>query len=380
MVSNINLTAVFIADYVGVMLMGLVLLTKGWRLPARREESKILLTLIVATFIDCLIDPFIFIVDGRPGLFNRIYNTVGNSLLFLYNLVMGTGVLALIVKHINKKISKVQYVTVWALTTIETVLLVINLFSPIVFSIDENNVYKRGPCYFVYIIAAFYLIAYSFVVYLNGRIREGALRFFPVWEFLLPIISGVTIQTLFYGVSMQPVCFAVAFCSIVVCLQNEYLFLDKLTGVYNRYELDKIREHYRKRKNEKIAAIMLDMNDFKAINDNYSHTEGDAALVAMADILTGVVQNDGNVIRFAGDEFVIIFNSGEEETIPTYCNKIREALDAYNETSGKPYKLSAAMGGSIFDLNDQTDIISRIDSLMYEDKKRYYETHDRRRR
>ena len=380
MSSGINVAAVYIADLVGVMLMGLILLIKAWDLPGRKEESRIMFLLVVFTLVDCLFDPFIFIVDGKPGIVSYLVNFTGNSFLFLYNLIVGTGVLALIVRHINKKISKIQYRTVWIITMIEIFLLIVNIFVPVVFSIDEKNCYHRGPGYFVYIAAAFYLICYSLFVYVHGRLKEGSLRFFPVWEFLLPIVIGVTVQTLYYGISMQPVCFAVAFTGIVACLQNEYLYVDKLTGVYNRYGIDKIKEHYVRRKYQKIAAIMLDMNDFKAINDNYSHKEGDAALVAMAGILTGVVGNDGNVIRFAGDEFVIVLNGGDDGIVLDYRSRITRALDEYNESSGKPYKLSAAMGGSVFELDNDIDFLSRIDALMYEDKKHYYMTHDRRKR
>ncbi len=377
---GINFTAVYVADLIGILLMGLLLLTNAWDLPGRKTEAKILHLLIVFTLLDCFFDPFIFWVDGKQGILFRTVNFVGNSFLFLYNLIVGTGVLAIIVRHINKKISKIQYRTVVVITIVETALLVVNIFVPVVFSLDENNVYHREPAYIVYIIAAFYLIMYSLCVYIRGRRRDGSLRFFPVWEFLMPMIIGVVIQTCFYGISMQPVCFAVSFSGLVMCLQNEYLYVDKLTGVYNRYQLSKIREYYIRRKEKKMAAIMIDMNDFKAINDEFSHNEGDAALVAMAGILMRAVGNDGNVVRFAGDEFVILMNAKEDDVVSVTCKKIRAAMEDYNSTSGKPYRISAAMGGSVFDLNEEGDMIGKIDALMYKDKSEYYREHDRRHR
>ncbi len=378
MSGQINMLAVYIADYVGVLLLGLILLSRGWDLPGRKEESRILLILTIATLIDCLIDPFIFAVDGRPGAFNRFIVVFGNSALFLYNLIVGTGVVALVAKHINKKISRFQYVTVWILTVCETILLVINLFHPIIFTVDENNVYTRGPLYFIYIVAAAYLLSYSLYVYLMGRIKDGSLRYFPVWEFIIPIICGVAMQTIFYGVSSQPVSFAIAFCSIVICLQRECLYVDKLTGVYNRYELDQIIPYYIKKRKRRFAALMLDMNGFKAINDDNSHKEGDEALRSMAALLVSVIGNDGNVIRFAGDEFVIIMDSPRDDTIDRTRERIENALIEYNALSGKPYKLSASIGGMIFDTDDADDVIGRIDRLMYESKVEYYRTHDRR--
>lgn len=376
---GIDMTAVFIADYVGVLLLTLILLARGWDLPGRRDESRILFIMIIATMIDCFIDPFVFMVDGRPGSLFRAIGFFGNSILYLYNLVVGTGVLALVVKHINKTISKFQYVTVCLITVIESIFLVINYFNPIVFSLDENNIYKRGPLYSVYIIAAFYLLIYSLTVYFTTQFRDGSLRYFPVWEFILPITIGVIIQTAYYGLSVQPVCFAISFCSIVICLQKECLYIDKLTGVYNRYELDKIVNYYVRRKKKRFAAIMLDLNSFKSINDNYSHKAGDEALIAFANILSQVTQTGGNVIRFAGDEFVLIADDSGENTVKDYCDRITRAIEEYNRTSNRQYELSASMGGDIIDINECTDFIGHIDNLMYENKRHYYMTHDRRR-
>jgi diguanylate cyclase (GGDEF)-like protein len=328
--------------------------------------------------LDCLIDPFIFEMDGKPGMLAYVVVFFGNSALYLYNLIVGTGVLVLIVRHINKKISAFQRMMVCILTVFETVLLVINIFTPIVFAVDANNVYSRLPFYYAYIIVAFYLLAYGLYVYLAGRRKDASLRYFPVWEFIIPIILGVTIQTLFYGLSAQPVSFAVAFCSIVICLQKEYLYVDKLTGVYNRYELDRIFKHYKKSKREKFAAIMLDMNNFKSINDDHSHKEGDEALKSMAAVLQSVIGSEGNIIRFAGDEFVIVMGAPDEDTVENTSKQIQDALAQHNATSGKPYVLSASVGGMIFDTDDPDYVIGRIDRLMYDAKAEYYRTHDRR--
>ncbi|MCR4788038.1 MAG: GGDEF domain-containing protein [Lachnospiraceae bacterium] len=380
MESTINMTAVFVADYIGVLFLSIVLLTKGWNLPTRRKESIILCVLISATLFDCAIDPFVFLVDGKPGMFNRMVGLLGNSALYIYNLIVGTGMLALIVMHINKSISRFQYVVVWIITIMESVLLLINFFYPIVFSIDENNVYKRGPGYAVYIIAAFYLLGYALFVYGIAKFRDDSVRYFPVWEFVIPISLGVTIQTAFYGLSVQPVSFAVAFCVLLISLQNECIFIDKLTGVYNRYELEKILRQYSGRRIKRIGAIMIDMNDFKSINDNYSHEEGDNALVAVANILTEVIQNKGTIIRYAGDEFVVIISKAGEESLKNCCEGICRKMEEYNATSDKPYKLSAALGSDVFELGGEkgTDFLTRIDRLMYENKREYYTMHDRR--
>ena len=120
--------------------------------------------------------------------------------------------------------------------------------------------------------------------------------------------------------------------------------------------------------------------DFKSINDNFSHEEGDNALVAFASILSETVSSEGIIIRFAGDEFIILMPKFKGSDISVYKDRINANLEKYNETSGKPYKLAAAIGGRIFDSrqDDMSDLVSQIDSLMYSDKKAYYMDHDRR--
>ncbi len=149
--------------------------------------------------------------------------------------------------------------------------------------------------------------------------------------------------------------------------------------MFNRFYLNEALDSARKH-HVKVAAMMLDMNGFKYINDNFSHAEGDSALIAMADILADVIKNNCVVIRFAGDEFVILLDAEAELTIEEYKDAILCSIHEYNANSGKPYELSAAIGGETIDLGDTdtADFIHAIDKHMYESKERYYLEHDRR--
>ena len=92
------------------------------------------------------------------------------------------------------------------------------------------------------------------------------------------------------------------------------------------------------------------------------------------------MRNEGRVIRFAGDECVILIRRFKGESIEPYKEKILKAVDEYNETSGKPYKLSCAIGGSTFDYHGEelSELLYTIDHLMYKDKNIYYSKHNRR--
>lgn len=379
--SVINLQAVYVTDLVGVAILLVILATRGWNLPARKEESRIIATLLVVSIFNCIADIYAFACDGMDGPFYYWILMISNTFLYLYNLIVGIGIIYLIIKHIDRQAKGWHIIIFWSLIIIEASLLIINFFVPVVFGIDGNNAYYRGTYYLLFVVAGFGLVLYGYGFYIINKIKNPSLRYFPVIGFLLPILIGNAVQMQIYGISLLPISFTVAFAAITISLQNECIYIDKLTGVYNRYELDKILKKRTFRKNVKIAALMLDLNDFKAINDNYSHEEGDEALLAFATILADTIGSEGVVVRFAGDEFIILMPKFEDISIDDYSGRINAALDAYNEASGKPYKLSAAIGGKVFDpLTDNMDnVLKDIDKLMYTAKREYYIKHDRRR-
>ena len=376
----INLHAVLVADFIGIAILLIILVTRGWNLPGRKEESLIMLRMLIASVFNCVVDQIVAYCDGRIGTGYMFFHSLlyaGNTYLYIYNVLVGVFLVHMIVKHIDSKATHRYFAVFWVVVLLQLLMLVINAFRPLVFEIDSNNVYHRGPFYIFFIAAGFLLLIYGSVYYFISKIRNPALRYFPVIEFLLPILLGLLLQSIIYGISLLPACFAVSFAGIVIAFQNECIYIDKLTGVYNRFEMDRELKRLQKRRKDKIVAYMLDLNGFKKINDNYSHEEGDKALIAFAGILNSVFGSVGTVIRFAGDEFVVLMHKAKESDIELYKQKTMEAVDKYNEASGKPYKLSAAVGGKVFDFSkeDSQDLVVVIDKLMYKDKDDYYKDH-----
>lgn len=380
METAINMQSVYVTDLVGIAILVIIMVTRGWSLPGRKTESRLMMALLAISMFNCVADIYVFQCDGMPG---RGYHTIlmiGDTYLYMYNLFVGIGIIYLILMHIDRKTKGLHMILFWVLSVIEMVLLIVNLFEPIVFEIDSSNTYHRGDYYILFVVLGFVLVFYGYTYYMIAKLRNPSLRYFPVMEFLAPVLIGNIVQMKIYGISLLPISFALAFAAITIALQNECIYIDKLTGVYNRYELDKIlkRRHYRR--NEKLIAMMLDLNDFKSINDTYSHEEGDQALITFAKALMEVIGSEGLVIRFAGDEFIILIPVFKPVTIDDYKDRIHRKLDEYNESSGKPYKLSAAIGGRLFDPHTESTsgIVNEIDSMMYKDKSDYYREHDRR--
>ena len=164
---------------------------------------------------------------------------------------------------------------------------------------------------------------------------------------------------------------------LVLSFQNESVFRDGLTGLYNKMYLDNLKNRLTDKGSGEYILMMLDMNHFKSINDGFGHSEGDVALKTISGILSRAIGMDGTIIRYAGDEFVILMNTNNMELAKEKIKDIHSRLLKYNETSGKPYQLSVAIGCSSVDLKHQTidEILCDVDQKMYEDKREFYTRH-----
>ena len=88
---------------------------------------------------------------------------------------------------------------------------------------------------------------------------------------------------------------------------------------------------------------MIDLDDFKQINDRFGHSVGDAALVDTANILRSAAGSRTVVIRFAGDEFIVLEKTDAPGALEAAERRIREELARFNAESGKPYRLGFFM-------------------------------------
>lgn len=153
-------------------------------------------------------------------------------------------------------------------------------------------------------------------------------------------------------------------------------FKDGLTGLYNRKFLD---EHLTKlipqaiREEINIGVLMLDMDHFKAVNDEYGHDVGDIVLKELANILTENIREADLAVRYGGEEFVILLlDVDNENSALKVADKIRKAVSAneINVYAGNKLRKTISIGMSIFP-EDSTnfDIVMKCaDIALYEAK------------
>ena len=377
MITNLSFS-VLTANIISLLLIGTLYFNNRQRMSHDRD-MQIILHMMGITAISNVADCCVFYLNGSYGIFLEILVFVNGSWLYLGNVLIGYSWAQFIMTHMNIPFTDTRKKMYRIVALIACLLLVINIFYPLVFS-SKNGIYQRGPAYSVFLFFAGFYILDSLYLYGRCRKKVGTLKLFPVRVFLVPIIFGVVIQALFIEIAITWTSIAISIAGIMTALKNEIIFVDRLTGLYNRVYLEFLQKQACKKKGVWVSGIMIDLNGFKQINDNYGHSEGDAALIIVADLLRKSFSEYGVVTRYAGDEFVVMLNTTDAQFIPELIERAKKNFEEENRTNDKPYPLSASMGYAVSNLSVETmdDFMNRIDKLMYQDKLVYYENHNRR--
>jgi diguanylate cyclase (GGDEF)-like protein len=150
---------------------------------------------------------------------------------------------------------------------------------------------------------------------------------------------------------------------------------DSLTGLGNRILLaDRFFFAVeRAKRNEKpFAILMIDLNDFKSVNDDYGHVAGDSVLVITAQRLIDAVRASDTVSRLGGDEFVLVMESFEDtKDLVHIGRKLIEALsEEITLEGGVVVKVGASVGFALYpnDGTDMNDLLHIADKSMYDCK------------
>ncbi len=383
--NGVNFPAVFIADMLGMMTLAILFFGNIWRLREKdNRQNQCLYLMIVTTFISCAADLLGFYLLGKPGTLNFALIYITSAWSFAMNMVLGVLWVMFLSYQLNGSVSKRRLRFLIIVSTIGFIFLIVNIFKPIIFQVDSNNNYSRAPLSIMYLAIQFVYMIDGVVMYYRSQKQGGLLKVFPLGVFLLPVAIGIVVQSVFYGVSTIWPCAAIAVGGVVAGAQIEQFFRDSLTGIYNRTFLDylKLRHSTSRLARSKFTAVMIDLNDFKDINDTYGHATGDQAVKDAADIFVRIVGSRGTVIRYAGDEFFILLNILDQNEVNKTITLIRHEMDKFNETSKRPYTLSCAIGSAQYDFksNKFDEMFDEIDAKMYEDKKKYYANRDHDRR
>jgi diguanylate cyclase (GGDEF)-like protein len=149
---------------------------------------------------------------------------------------------------------------------------------------------------------------------------------------------------------------------------------DALTGLPNRLSMQQrlaLAMELAKRNRKKLAVMLVDLDDFKTINDTRGHPAGDQALVQLAARLRTSVRGSDTVARYGGDEFVVLageLDRGEDAAM--IAEKVADMIQVPLALQGGPAKVSCSIGISVYPDDAQTseELIALADKAMYASK------------
>ncbi len=357
----------------------LLLILKNYRLKFRSIccEEKVFVLFTVATLVMLVGEAAIENLFGVPGGFVHVLlyflQTMDYTLaviipmLWLYYCVYR-------IYHISS-IAKKSRKIIALPAILYTVLIVISLHNGAAFKILESNLYGSGFAYVLsYVVGLLYVSSAAVLVLINRKsLNHGEI----VPYLLVPIIPlvlaiGEILFTPLKGLMWAGATLVIL--EIQMLVLNNRTNIDHLTSLNNRMALDGYLRrmiHESHSTQTRLGVIMIDVDDFKSINDRFGHVEGDRALKATGDILRQCFSGNFFIARYGGDEFTVVLKDSNEEILKEYLEKLDSERVKHNTAANRPYEICLSVGATVFTDSEITSLHSlymKVDSLMYKDK------------
>ena len=238
---------------------------------------------------------------------------------------------------------------------------------------DTFNIFLVGVPYINLLAVMYYTIrkAISEENYAERR-KHLLIGLFP-----LLVVGGGLVEMIFFP--HEPIfCYCSTILMLVFFIQMtiRQISVDPLTGLNNRGQLLRYVEQKSNmhKENRLTYVVMIDINDFKDINDTYGHSEGDRALIILSDSLKKVVSNHNMPVflgRYGGDEFIIIVHPQNKDEMEPFIQELRIELENECQKNNTEFMLSIGIGYD--ELMEEPDTfqkcMQRADEKLYKDKR-----------
>lgn len=366
---------------VGLMILAIILFNLGKIKGERKFNDRVFAVLVVSNGL-------LLILEALLNVFNTYIADQANLplliivlLFYILNPLPCLLWTIFVVSWINRdrQIDK-RFIAVILLPILLNALLsVSSLATGYSFYLDELGTYHRGPGYiYLVIIDLLYLgLAAAIVMKNRGNIRRQevfALNFFPV----PPLLAGL-IQTMFFGISVLWLAMAISLLIIYLDLQSTNVHVDHLTGLANRRKLDNFLNEISTKKHvyQRFGGLMMDIDQFKQINDQYGHEMGDRVLESVGKILRRSMDPKSLITRYGGDEFIVLLKIEQPEDLAAAKHRFLDNLAAFNNHHSIPFEISLSIGTGVFDPQKNMDVhefLGLLDRNMYLEKKQCHQS------
>ncbi|MCG7961486.1 MAG: GGDEF domain-containing protein, partial [Candidatus Thiodiazotropha taylori] len=186
------------------------------------------------------------------------------------------------------------------------------------------------------------------------------------------IIRGSTLATLLLLIFIG---FAAFFGSQLIDRLSQLAVRDSLTGLYRRrYLIESIPsliKHQERDPKQQMAILFMDIDHFKEVNDTHGHAAGDEVLTTIAGMLRKRSRPSDLVIRYGGEEFVVVGQFDNDDAILSYAERIRDVVSDYQfVVSENSFNMTISIGVAVFMPGEESfeKAIQRADAYLYQAK------------
>jgi len=254
---------------------------------------------------------------------------------------------------------------------------ILAVLSPIfgfLFFVDKDNQYTRGNLFFLFVIAYMFHLLFLIVISLHHGQKNHYSIQHNLFALTIFIIFGTFIQLVVPQVHASWHIVTLSLFIYYILLSEYDGRFDTLTGLYNRSAFENDIRFLKKRKQYTI--IVMDINDFKHVNDTFGHDHGDYVLKKISTIIKESFDDNCNSYRIGGDEFYVLCRFSDPEKVDYQIKEMMKRLDSERKNdSNIP---NVAYGKSTFhtDVSNIQTMLKSADEEMYIQKKQTQDSGD----
>jgi len=360
----------FDINFFSILLLVVLYLTIRLRREATGTSTKLFFRLLWGTVFLLILEVLSWAFDGVPdqNALNYFLNLIFAGLTTMITSVLASYMDYQMFGSYNRLKKRWFYLQPFMITV---VLLLINLFKPIIFSVSPDNVYSRAPL--MVLLPIINVSTFLYISYLAYKHKESIHKE-VIWVILIYISMPVVISfvqiTLFGAFILWPV-MALTVVLTYIFLETISTSKDYLTGLLSRNRIDDYLEYMLEHKKSFIL-VMIDLNNFKGINDTYGHLNGDLALKIFSYSLLNQFKDEKAVGRYAGDEFILILKKIKDTEMKERLLLVKQEMKELYQSGKINFLIEFSYGYHKHNTQDNLsykDIIKIVDQKMYNHKK-----------
>lgn len=335
-------------------------------------------TLVNGIMVSLALDVAWVVIEGKQFPGAVLLNQTINALYLGVGVILGGIWYLYVLERLGYEINRKVIIPVMAPGVVFMMLNLISIRTGWIFTVSEENVYSHGPLFWLQLCGALSMLLVS-LVHLHIRLlgpkttpsRREIMRL--LLFYILPVI-GTLIAIPYTGLPGTWTCASVSVMLIYIDDQDREILRDSLTGMNNRKTLENAFAEYARQHSEgkQLFLYMMDLDNFKGINDTLGHSTGDRALVQAAGLLTASVSGmKAYTARLGGDEFLVMgLFSGEVEAL-AYKHRLTDSFREFREKEQLPYPLGISVGYSLYQPGQTSaELIEKADEQLYREKEK----------